>query len=104
MLISIARGAVVRETTTRRGPWFWLIRPSPPDEFEAPSRIHARAVRTLIKHALIEPVDDIDWRVSTAGLAWLAENGIVATLDKRADQRVTFLRSNGGRRHDGHRG
>ena len=84
LLVAMSRGDVLRETAAR-GPCFWLIRPSV-DGFES---VHARAVHTLIRRALIERSNDIDWRVSASGRAWLAANGIAARSDKLARHPVT---------------
>lgn len=70
LLVAMARGASLRRTTRVSETWFSLTRRSDGD-FE---RVHGRAANTLIRLALVEPVDDIDWRVSAAGLAWLAAN------------------------------
>lgn len=54
-----------------------MIKPN--GDFE---RVHGRGVNTLIKHGLVEGIDKFDWRLSDAGAAWLAANGIAAKSDK----------------------
>lgn len=74
LLVAMARGAVLRETTRRGRTWFSLFRPS----HEGSERVHARAVNTLRQLALIGREDEFDWLVSDSGHAWLAQNGIKA--------------------------
>jgi hypothetical protein len=66
----MARGAALRRTTRVGETWFSLIWRRN-DDFE---RVHGRAANTLIRLALVEKVDDIDWRIAAAGRAWLAAN------------------------------
>lgn len=73
----MSRGATLYECVRDR--WF-VIERRPGRGFE---RIHTRSVNTLRRLALIERASDLlTWRVSDAGRAWLAANGIVADLDK----------------------
>jgi hypothetical protein len=63
---------------------FILIRPpGPGDEFESEVSVHARAANTLTRFALVERIDKFDWRISAAGRAWLAANGIAAKVEKQ---------------------
>lgn len=82
LLVAIARGTAFLRRYHSTAP-FHLIRPPAPgeeDEYAVP--IHARAPRTLIRLALIEPKNRFDWRASAAGMAWLAARGITAKSDK----------------------
>ncbi|WP_038965582.1 hypothetical protein [Bradyrhizobium diazoefficiens] len=89
LLVAMARGACMRRYDSV-SPFFLIRPPGPHDEFEFFQRLHARAPRTLIKFALVEPIDRFDWRVSAAGHAWLASNGIAAKSEKDARPLVTF--------------
>ena len=83
LLVAVARGGILRETDNRYGPWFGLTRPG-----RDPMRVHARSVNTLARHKLIERIDDIEWRVAAAGLAWLATKGIATQLEKHRKSKV----------------
>ena len=75
LLVAMSRGGVLREFVRDR--WFTLERPG-----RGCVRIHNRSINTLRRLAFIEPTDDVAWRVSGAGLAWLADNGIAADLER----------------------
>jgi hypothetical protein len=68
VLVAMSRGAVLSEGGWRET-WFILTRPG-----RAPERVHARGVNSLRKLAFIERTNEFDWRVATAGKAWLAAN------------------------------
>lgn len=89
LLVAMSRGARLRRNDITA--WFCLIRPPRPgDEFESYERVHARAPNTLIRLAFVERFDEFDWRVSAAGHAWLASNGIAAKSDKHVQPLVTL--------------
>ncbi|MHC2576570.1 hypothetical protein ACVI1J_001718 [Bradyrhizobium diazoefficiens] len=73
LLVAVARGARLRHVDG----WFSVIKRN--GDFE---RVHGRCVNTLIKNGLVERIDRFDWRLSDAGAAWLAANGIAAKSDK----------------------
>jgi hypothetical protein len=82
LLVSLGSGAVLRRYRSDYS--FMLIRPpGPGDEFESMTQVHARAPNTLAKLSLIERIDKHDWRISGAGRAWLAANGIAAKVEKQ---------------------
>lgn len=92
LLVAMARGAVLRETTRRGRTWFSLFRP----RREGSEQLHARAVNTLRQLALIERQDEFDWLVSESGHAWLARNGIEAIGQRCAVTRHSSGEVTGG--------
>lgn len=94
LLVAVSRGARLRHV----GDWFSVIKRN--GEFE---RVHGRGVNTLIKNGLVERIDRFDWRLSDAGAAWLAANGIAADLEKHSISSCRCPGSNGGRRRAGGR-
>ncbi|WP_368507815.1 hypothetical protein [Bradyrhizobium lupini] len=82
LLVSIARGAVLRRYCSDY-PFILVRPPGPGDELDSEVSVHARAANTLTRLALVEPIDKFDWRISAAGRAWLAANGIAAKVEKQ---------------------
>lgn len=76
LLVALSRSAVLRQARYSSRLRFLLIKPTT-EELE---RVHARAVNMLRQLALIERKDEFDWRISEAGVSWLAANKSVSKV------------------------